>query len=172
MRESHQPKNGSESGNWPFSLSEAGVPWSEGHTDAKYWLNNSKLSLVAMVIVSGTFLCFDFIFRTDQKRFGFDFKFVGNESLRRSPQRSEGLWRYQSKTGQGIRAMRRARWNKWVGTGQNEFSRQGLKMKKGKALRVPWRGLYSLDLGYWLQFYSYWVNKIVTTWGYEQKSRH
>ena len=34
-----------------------------------------ELSLVAMVIVSGTFLCFDFTFRTDQKRFGFGFKF-------------------------------------------------------------------------------------------------
>ena len=34
-----------------------------------------ELSLVPMVIVSGTFLCFDFTFRIDQKRFGFDFKF-------------------------------------------------------------------------------------------------
>ena len=34
-----------------------------------------ELSLVAMVIVSGTFLCIDFTFKTDQKRFGFDFKF-------------------------------------------------------------------------------------------------
>ena len=72
------------------------------NTDAKYWLNESatslgvealtlELSLVAMVIVSGTFLCFYFTFRTDQKRFRFDFKFVGDESLRRSPQKGEGL---------------------------------------------------------------------------------
>ena len=50
------------------------------------WLNNSATSLgvealtlelspVAIVIVSGTFLCFNFTFRTNQKRFRFDFKF-------------------------------------------------------------------------------------------------
>ena len=33
-----------------------------------------------MVIVSGTFLCFDFTFRTDQKRFGLDVKFDSTSS--------------------------------------------------------------------------------------------